>query len=237
MLNQDHHAQNNAAGTGSDAQHVTSRTRRRLVTAATGGVGVVLAVTAKTALGSTLCQSPSAMISGNTSPRPGDTTPCSGGRSPGFWKVPQHFTYWPTAGATAPTFKVVVNECMNGLGNLNVSDIATKGTLVNSVLPGAFSSNDPGIWAVLAFPTDYANGQLMRALICAWLNAGFFEYYPLTKKQVVDMWDQVKSGGIYCPSGTSCGSNGMTAEDIRKYIEDMYDINAVVENDLCKKQN
>ena len=46
--------------------------RRRLFRGAAGGVGVVLAVQAKTALGTGTCQSPSARMSGNTSPRGGN---------------------------------------------------------------------------------------------------------------------------------------------------------------------
>ena len=67
-----------------------SHLRRRLFRGVPAGIGVLLAVQAKTALGAGVCISPSAMMSGNASPRPGDGSVCSGGRSPGFWKVPQH---------------------------------------------------------------------------------------------------------------------------------------------------
>lgn len=213
--------------------------RRRLVRGAAAGVGVLLAVQAKTALGGGFCQSPSAMISGNTSPRPGDGTKCSGGRSPGFWKVPRHSQYWSAAGATFPTFKTSVSECGGGMQNLSAKDIASPGTLVADVLPGAWVKPNTGIWQVLAFPTEYQGGQLMRHLIAAWLNAGYFysssEKYPLSKQQVVDIWNAVKSGGTYCPSSIgSCGSNGMNAHDVVRYIESMYDVNSSIEPDICK---
>ena len=139
-----------------------SMTRRRLFRGAAGGAGVLLTVHAKTALGG-VCKSPSAMMSGNTSPRPGDGSVCSGGRSPGFWKVPQHLQYWGPAGATPPTFNTTVRECASGMQNLTLSNIATQGTLLTSA---GFSGAPAGvgIWAVLAFPNEYTGGQLMRHL-------------------------------------------------------------------------
>lgn len=214
--------------------------RRRLVRGAAAGVGVFFALQARTALGGGVCQSPSAMISGNTSPRPGDGTKCSGGRSPGFWKVPRHAQYWPAAGATFPTFKTPIDECATGMKNLTVDDIATSGTLVTTVLPGAYVPANTGIWAVLAFPTAYQGGQLMRHLIAAWLNAGYFtssaEKYPLTKQQVQEMWTAVKGGGVYCPRSLmgECGADGMDAAAVVRYIEGMYDFNSAIEPDICK---
>lgn len=209
--------------------------RRRLFRGVPAGIGVLLAVQAKTALGTTpACQSPSAMMSGNASPRPGVTT-CSGGRSPGFWKVPQHFNSWGPAGATYPTFNGIVVECQTGLKSLTQANIATHGTLLSNVLPGAPANK--GIWAVLAFPNDFSGGQLMRHLVAAWLNAGYFgTSYPISRPQIVEMWNATKSGGTYCPTGTTCTTPWGSAQVI-SYIQGMYDINAGLGNDpaLCKK--
>ena len=215
-----------------------SMTRRRLFRGAAGGAGVLLTVHAKTALGG-VCKSPSAMMSGNTSPRPGDGSVCSGGRSPGFWKVPQHLQYWGPAGATPPTFNTTVRECASGMQNLTLSNIVTQGTLLsNAGFVGAPAG--VGIWAVLAFPNEYTGGQLMRHLSAAWLNAGYFtsstQRYPITRAQIIDMWNATKSGGLYCP-GTivgGCGSSGWTAAQVIAYIEGMYDINDGVGPDLCR---
>lgn len=229
--------------------------RRRLLTGSAAGAGVFFAMQAKSALGNVTCQSPSAKISGNTSPRPGTGTTCSGGRSPGFWKQPQHFPYW--RGVMYPTFKTKIYPCATGLGNVTPCDIKTRGTLVGTLFPGAPGS-DKSIWEVLVWPTNYpvtvtdkkgnctvkgntdvfqGKGQLLRALACAYLNAGYFnsagQLYPITQQQVRDMWNAVKGGGTYCPAGMSCGANAMTASQIISYIESMYDINADVVN-LCK---
>lgn len=212
--------------------------RRRLVRGAAGSAGVLLSVHAKTALGTGVCKSPSAVMSGNTSPRPGTGITCSGGRSPGFWKVPQKFSNWAAAGAVPPTFNVTVQECASGMQNLTLASIATQGTLLTAAgFVGAPAG--VGLWAVMAFPTSYAGGQLMRHLSAAWLNAGYFTSsaakYPLTKQQVIEMWNATKSGGTYCPSSLGgCGTSGWTSTQVISYISGLYDINSGVENDLCK---
>jgi hypothetical protein len=200
---------------------------------AVGSAGVLLAVQARSALGQTICQSPSAMVSGNASPHP-DQAPCSGGRSPGFWKQPQHFPEWTDA--EYPTFTVDLGECPTGKSDLTSDVIATPGTLVTTVLPNANVPPNTGIWEVLAFPTDFGSlGQLMRHLICAWLNASRFDDYPITRSQVQDMWLAVANGGLYCPSSIVCNeSMGMDATEVKNYIESMYDYNAEIEKKVCK---
>lgn len=209
----------------------SGHTRRRLITAASGGV--LLSVTSTTALGNTLCQSPSAMMSGNASPRPNDGN-CTGGLSPGFWAQPQKFPHWRTAGATPPMFNGVVVDCTSGKGKLKLADITAPGTLINDVFPGAVAI-DYGMWAVIAFPNEELFGdkrQLLRHLSAAWLNAGYFEFYPLSRTQILNMWNDLRLGGTYCPT-ENCGSGGWTEQQVIAYIEGMYDFNADVPN-LCK---
>jgi hypothetical protein len=232
--------QASAGASGATPGAPLQASRRRLFRGVAGGTGVLLAVHAKTALGtgvSGVCQSPSATMSGNTSPRPGSGVTCSGGLSPGFWKVPQKFSYWSGTGATPATFSVAVAECGAGMQGLTLSNIATQGTLLTSIFPGAPAG--VGMWAVLAFPTSFTNGQLLRHLSAAWLNAGYFTgsgaKYPLTKAQIVEMWNETKSGGLYCPASmVTCGSNGWTAAQVISFIEGMYDINSNVDPNLCK---
>lgn len=212
--------------------------RRKLFRGVTGGVGVLMAVQAKTALGAT-CASPSAILSGNTSPRPGNGTTCSGGLSPGYWKVPQHDGSWGPAGATYPTFKHKVYSCQSGMKNLTLAEISIQGTtLVSAGFIGGAPSGT-GIWAVLAFPLSFSGGQLLRHLACAWLNAGYFQgagaKYPLTRAQIIAMWDATKNGGFYCPGGGSCSAaTGWSGAQVISYISGMYDINASGgDPDLC----
>lgn len=212
--------------------------RRRALARAIGGSGVLLAVHSRSALGQAVCLSPSATVSGNTSPQRGLPGPCtgSGGRSPGFWMQPQKFQYWASAGATHPEFDVVVLECQKGLGDLGLDNITAPGTLVLDVLPGAPVDPDTGIWAVLFDPVGFGSlGQLMRHLIAAWLNAGLFDGYPMTQSQITtDIWPQLLGKGEYCPPGMTCGDNALDREEFIAYIAGMFDINADLENDLCK---
>ncbi|MEH0166454.1 hypothetical protein [Roseateles microcysteis] len=218
-----------------------NRSRRRLVSGVAGGTGVLLASASKTALGTGTttgtCKSPSAVMSGNMSPRPGGSGSCSGGRSPGFWKVPQKFNYW--TGVSYPTFYKAVDVCSAGMQGLALTDIKTQGTLANAILPGAgyIGSTAYGVWAVLAFPTSFPGGQLQRHLLAAYLNASYWpSEYPITKAQILSMWNATKSGGTWCAAGVTC-SKPWTATDVINYISGMYDINADVgaDPDLCTK--
>lgn len=212
--------------------------RRRLFQGVAGSAGVLLSVQAKTALGNSVCRSPSAMMSGNTSPRPNSGVTCSGGLSPGFWKVPQKFNHWGPAGATHPTFSVAVSECTSGMQNLSLDDVANPGTMLADI--GFLGAPvNASLWGVMAFPGSFTGGQLMRHLGAAWLNANYFAspaaQYPLTRQQVLDMWNATKSGGLYCPGTLSnCGASGWTAEQVINYISGMYDINSRTEPGLCK---
>lgn len=213
--------------------------RRKIFRGAYGGVGVLMAVQAKTALGAGVCASPSAIISGNTSPRPGDGITCSGGRSPGFWKVPQHSPSWLAATAEFPTFSVTVDVCRPGMQDLTVDVILTRGTLLSVAFPGA--PTNVGMWEVLAFPNDYTDGMLLRHLSAAWLNSRYpwpGGTYPLSTAQVEDMWLQLSTTGLYCPTSMTCtDSTKWDATEVIAYISGMYDISAETVDgpDLCKK--
>lgn len=220
--------------------------RRRLFRGVGGGVGVLMAVSAKSALGGGVCQSPSAMMSGNTSPRPGTGSTCSGGLSPGYWVQPQHSPNWSTAGGVFPQVNGTVVSCSTGLAKVAFTDITNQGTTLQSVFTGWSPVGYVGnvsMWWVINAPNDAifggagGVGQLLRHLSCAWLNAGYFQTsaakYPMTKAQVVEMWLQLKSTGAYCPGSLTC-SKPWSAADVIAYISNMYDVNAPVDN-LCKK--
>jgi len=152
---------------------------------------------------------------------------------------PQHSADWTTAGATFPTFVDGLEVCATGVSDLKAEDITNQGTLFSAARFNGAPA-DKGLWLALAFPDDYT--QLLRHLVAAWLNAGYFastdQKYPLSRDQIIDMWNATKSGGVYCPSGMSCGdAQKWSASDVIKYIEGMYDVNAEVDhNQLCKKR-
>ena len=220
--------------------------RRRLFRGVGGGAGVLLAVSAKSALGGGVCQSPSAMMSGNTSPRPGTGTTCSGGLSPGYWVQPQHAGNWTTAGGVFPSFNGIVVSCTTTLSQVKNADIVTPGTTIQSIfsnwVPIGIANTPISMWYVIYNPNDAmfggpgSMGQLLRHLSCAWLNAGYFSsssaLYPITKAQVQDMWQQLRNTGSYCPGSLPNCSKPWSAADVINYIEGMYDINSPVAN-LC----
>lgn len=236
----------NETSTPSAQPTTPNPSRRRLFKGVAGGTGVLLSVHAKTALGTGICKSPSQIFSGNTSPRPDTGISCSGGRSPGYWVQPQHFGAWTQAGATPPTFNPALQECASGLGDVALSAIATSGTTFQSVFgndlnpkSGVSVPRPVPLWAIIYSPNSFTGpSQLARHLACAWLNAKYFQgtsaQYPLTPAQVIDMWVQITTMGTYCPANTTC-TTPWNADQVKSYIENMYDINAPVPN-YCRSQ-
>jgi len=213
--------------------------RRKLFRGAAGGMGVMLAVQSKTALGQTVsCLSPSAKMSGNTSNHNHQYSTCSGGRSPGYWKVPQHFIYWRTV---IPATVQGLATCSSGLQGAKYTDISQHGTSLNSIFPGAISDSAVGIWAVLAFQNNAVfggQGELLRTLASAYLNASYFKggavgQYPVTPDGVKEMWLDLKTNGVYCPGPVAICTNGWSPATVISYIKDMYDFNDAVEPELC----
>lgn len=210
--------------------HAAGRHRRRLIGAAAGGAGILLAVQARSVLGASPCLTTSALASGNQSAQP-DALPCDGGASPTVWKEQLSLLSWSAAIATAPELKPapLVEDCaIQPAKELEVtptSVIKKAGTLVSDVLPGAGLPRGTGLWEFLAFPQSDSRTELMRHLIAAWLNAGFFPNYPIKRTEVAAMWAALKSGsGRYCPASIVCtDSMGMTADDVIAYISSMYD--------------
>ncbi|QID17130.1 hypothetical protein G3580_05420 [Nitrogeniibacter mangrovi] len=256
-MNTHKHIEHDEANQPTQAEAVTRNSRRRLIGGA--GVGVLMAVSAKTALGTNICQSPSAMVSGNTSPNRDAPPPCSGGRSPGFWRNPQHFNAW--VGATPPTL-VNVAQCPTGLGGISPDNICTQGTTVDSVFGSAATSlltsysgvrkgntigcsagpytinpSDWGLWGVLAFPKDAGiqEGHLLWHLCAAYLNSLAFPDYALTTQQVVEAGVSLMTTGTWCPDSlsSSCGTNAFTPSSFVAYLDGMYDINADLNIQWC----
>ncbi|WP_332673827.1 hypothetical protein [Aromatoleum sp.] len=206
--------------------------RRRLIGAVGGGVGVLLAVQAKTALGQAMCISMSGQMSGNTSPHSNHEVPCASGFSPGYWRQPQHFAVdWAAAGAVPPTFNATVSECVSGMGQLSPEVIQAPGTLVGDVFSGGLVGPTIGLWEVIAFSDLY--DALPRHLICAWLNAGAVSGYPINRQQVLDIWSQLSTTGRYCPTSVTCTDGGLDAAQVRQMIEATYGYSASDASTMC----
>lgn len=202
---------------------------------------MLLAVQAKTALGTGVCLSPSAIMSGNTSPRPGTGGNCYGGRSPGYWKQPQHSGSW-VAPAIFPTFSNILNICaVSGTSTLLLSNISFTGTTFAMAGFGPINgAPSQSIWAVLAaknsFPANIKT--LLYHCVAAWLNAVRFNTdaarYPLIPQQVIDMWNATHAGGLYCPGGTGCSvAASWNKDQVVAYISGLYHLGMEPDPDLC----
>lgn len=211
--------------------------RRRLFRGVGGGAGVLLAVSAKSALGQSTCRTPSAAMSGNTSPRPAAATPCVGGKAPGWWKVNK--SAWATTGATFPTPAngVTVVECTAPNARpLALSDIGAPGTLLSTVFAGA---PQVSLWWALHKPDDtiFGNkGQLLRHLAAAYLNAGAYQgstgRYPLLQSDVVKMWNDTHMGGSFCPASMPSCKAPWNSTAVMSYISGLWE--PYTETALCK---
>ena len=82
------------AGEPPNTGAVRSPGRRRLLQAGISATPVVMTVVSRPVLAAQ-CNSPSAFFSGNESNVGGGALSCFG-RTPGYWKQPQHFAEWPS---------------------------------------------------------------------------------------------------------------------------------------------
>lgn len=223
--------------------------RRRFIGATAGGVGVLLAVQAKSALGQVSCLSPSAMVSGNLSHH-ASATVCSGGLSPTDWKLQINLSSWGSV--SAPRFKrnvtlldVDASSYKTGadISKNPKSVMDSVGTLVKTALPGAETqvSDTTGIWEFLAFPQNFAtlsDCDLMRHLIAAWINTQLLPDYPIKTWHIREMWESLRRGGTYCPSSLACtGTMGLSSAEVISYIKTTYAGSESPLMFVCKKQS
>lgn len=221
--------------------------RRRFIGASAGGVGVLLAVQAKSALGQISCLSPSAIVSGNLSHHAGEVV-CSAGLSPTDWKLQINLSSWGSV--DAPRFKQNVALLdVDGSSYKTGQDISQNprsvmnsvGALVSAVLPDADVPSSTGIWEFLAFPQNFAtlsDCELMRHLIAAWINTNLLPDYPIKSWHIQEMWQSLRRGGTYCPSSLACtGTMGLTAAEVISYIKTTYSGTESPLLYVCKKQN
>lgn len=220
--------------------------RRRFIGATAGGVGVLLAVQARSALGQISCLSPSAMVSGNLSHHAGEAV-CSAGLSPTDWKLQINVSNWGKV--SAPTFKRSVTlldvdasayKTGQDVSKNPRSVMESVGTLVSAVLPDSDVPSSTGIWEFLAFPQNYAtlyDCELMRHLIAAWINTNLLPDYPIKTWHIQEMWQSLRRGGTYCPSSLACtGTMGLTASEVIGYIKTTYSGTESPLLYVCKKK-
>ena len=150
----------------------------------------------------------SGQMSGNVSPRPGADTNCASlGKSPAYWRDLAAFgttgvnkTALFTSLGFVDTYWKRNNNQRLVAPNANNSQVAT----LQQVLANLIANNNP--------PT---NVPLGRAAIASYLNAiEFAPNYPLSKEEVVAMFNATIGGGTYM--------NGWNSAQVLAYFESLY---------------
>lgn len=211
-----------------------SASRRRLFQGVAGSTGVLLAVHAKTALGTGICQSPSGRMSGNQSPRPGSGVTCNAGDHPNTCIAPgSSFSHWPTT-CGKPSFKSdTVNTSKGnltfatskptGYRDVALADMAGEGLLLSSVVSGAPSI---GLWRAMSTqaPLVGSNRVLLAYLCAAWINGQKYSAasgrFPISDIEIKRMAEMSINGQFYCPSSLlNCGTAAWTPAQVLSYLQ------------------
>lgn len=210
-----------------------SASRRRLFKGVAGSTGVLLAVHAKTALGTGTCVSPSRQMSGNQSPRTGGPV-CASGNHPNAWCAPgTGFGHWPST-CSKPSFKsdttnttkgnlTLATAKPSGYRNIAPVDMAGEGLLMSSVVSGAPSI---GLWRAMSTETCLvgSNRVLLAYLCAAWINGQQFNQpsgrFPISDNDIKRMAELSINGQLYCPSSLlTCGSSAWTPGEVLTYLQ------------------
>lgn len=244
--------------------------RRRLIAGGLAGAPIFLSLASRSALANT-CVSPSRVFSGNASPHQ-ENFSC-GGRSPGYWKQPQHFASWPLAKPDVETYKngnwsnddsggpslgkftswkqsTLSNgdaRIGNGIDNsgsgghqFGASFASVFGSVsgMKPVVPNRPAGDNKGVvdgsravcmWEILCYPSQVASEaglnvvtvQLARHLVAAYFNTYVVADYPLTRAQIVAMWQNTGGLGTWCPI-PGC-STGWGPAEIICYLKRTFD--------------
>ena len=149
--------------------------KRRFFIKGIGGAltPVVLTIASPSIFGQAMCLSQ--QMSGNLSAH---VTSCELGKSPGFWKQPQHIAEWTAAGFDYGKLK---SSAINK--NKPKWNDYTKGTPCNAV--EAFGSGEPS--PMREWLNTQTGGDLWH-LIAALLNSKYVTNYVLTTEQVKGLY-------------------------------------------------
>lgn len=156
---------------------------RRGVLKNAAGAGIIMSsFTSGSALASVGCKQFSRWASGGSMARDDDGLQCTLGRSPGYWKQPQHFAEW--VGVVPPT----CSDNCNGQGDPVLNHQGA--TAFGSVFPDFLGEADVTFWHVLADQNGYG---IARPFAAAYLNANAIAGYPLLPEDVTALWETYRN--------------------------------------------
>jgi hypothetical protein len=184
--------------------------RRRFLKGAAGAAPILMTVASRPVLGAQC--TPSAWVSGNLSDH-GHTRLSCGGRSPGYWKArPRR---WDVTHYRPGT-------CKEDLDYRHSTCTAYKGdgTAFNAVFPAGNSYYDgKTLMQVLWLDGGGDPYQLGAHIVAALLNADSIADYGMKPEDVIEIYRQLVTTGMYKPSA----GDSLTAQDVVLFIQNTFD--------------
>ncbi len=190
----------------STKQSVSPLNSRRNLVKGVVAAPLLMTIASRPVLAKGIC-TPSAWVSGNLS----DTSRLRecGGYSPGYWK--KKTDQWPAPYQTG-TCKPGGYSGNNG----TCTDYNSDGTKFHDVFNGTQYGSDT-LMQVLWRTGNQDYNRLGFHIVAALLNAASISDYGMTTTQVIDMYNQLQSTGMYT---TSAGD--LTIDQVVEYIKQTY---------------
>lgn len=192
------------------AETANPDSRRRFLKGAAGATPILMTVASRPALGAQC--TPSAWVSGNLSDHGHERLTC-GGRSPGYWKARAEM--WSTT-------RYQPGTCSQKLDYRNNTCTAYNGdgTPFNAVFAtGNRYYDGKTLMQVLWLQGNEDPFQLGAHIVAALLNADSIPDYGMRPEDVVDIYRQLVTTGVYQPSA----GDPMTAQDVVLFIQNTFD--------------
>ena len=200
----------NASGKNAGSVGVSEK-RRSLIKGIGIATPLIMTVASRPVLGAQC--TPSAWVSGNLSDN--HTELSCGGRSPGYWKT--RVRRWGGSGYNPGT-------CAEEISRSTCDNYKSDGTPFHKSggSGGVFDGSNFGsksMMQVLWLLGNEDSYQLGAHIVAALLNAASIPDYGMNQNQVIDMYRQLVTSGLYQPSV----GDPMTAEDCVRFIQNTFD--------------
>ena len=187
-----------------------SEKRRHLIKGIGAATPLMMTIASRPVMGAQC--TPSAWVSGNLSDH-GHTRMSCGGRSPGYWKT--RAGRWAVTGFVPGTCH---HRAMSHVCKAYKSD----GTAFHQAAGGVFAGRVFGnktMMQVLWLNGDEDPYQLGAHMVAALLNAVSIPDYGMDRNDVMDMYRQLVTSGVYQPSV----GEPMTAQDCVRFIQNTFE--------------
>lgn len=209
-----HNVEDKKAGSSISGENTgsvgVSEKRRHLIKGIGAAAPLVMTIASRPVMGAQC--TPSAWVSGNLSDH-GHTRMSCGGRSPGYWKT--RGGRWVVTGFAPGTCKhrAMTHVCR---------DYKHDGTPFHQSAGGIFAGGffkHKTMMQVLWLHGDEDPHKLGAHIVAALLNAASIPDYGMDRNDVMDMYRQLVTTGLYKPSV----GDPMTAQDCVRFIQNTFE--------------